>query len=250
VSKILVVDDEKEIRRLLVDQLQHDGFVVLEAADGDEALECVRNSRPDLVVLDIGLPRKDGIEVLRRIRQEDPGIGVIMITGRSESVAAQALETGALGYFLKPFDLARLSQAARASVELYKSSSDRQWAAISVSPMKDSVAVSVQGSLDSIDAERMKRLLDNLIDDGWAKLVVDLAGVTYVDSSGLGAIVGGMRRARAAGGDLRLCGLQGDVQSVFEMTGLASQIEVHASQDAAVASWAGPGSERSRQSAG
>ena len=233
-GKILVVDDEEQIRSLLVDHFQRQGFAVLEAADGEEALQAVRRTRPDLVVLDVGLPGMDGIQVLRRIRREDPGIGVIMVSGKSESIVAKTLEAGALGYFLKPFDLDRLSQAVRSSVELFQTSSDRHWAAISVSRIADATLVVAQGSLDTVDAERMKRLLDNLLADGRAKLVVDLVGVTSIDSSGVGAIVGARQRARAAGGTLRLCGLQGDVRSIFETSGLTTRLEVHTSREEAI----------------
>ncbi len=183
-GKILVVDDEEPIRSLLVEHFQREGFVVLEAADGEEALQAVRRTRPDLVVLDVGLPGMDGIQVLRRIRREDPGIG--------------------------------------------------HWAAINVSRIADATLVVAQGSLDTVDAERMKRVLDNLLEDGRVKLVVDLVGVTSIDSSGVGAIVGAMKRARAVGGTLRLCGLQGDVRSVFETSGLTARLEVHVSREEAI----------------
>jgi len=249
-GKILVVDDEEEIRSLLADHFQREGHVVLQAADGEEALQAVRRDRPDLVVLDVGLPRLDGIQVLRCIRREDPGVGVIMITGKSEAAVAPTLETGALGYFTKPFDLKRLSRAVQSSVDLFQTSGDRQWAAISVYRTAEVTVVVVQGSLDTVDAERMKRVLDDLIGDGSVKLVVDLGGVTYIDSSGLGALVGAMKQARAAGGDLRLSGLQGDVRSVFKMTGVLAQVQVHSSREEATASWAQTASPRARPNFG
>ena len=122
----------------------------------------------------------------------------------------------------------------RSSVELFQTSSDRHWAAFSTSRIADMTVVVAQGSLDTVDAERMKHVLDNLLEDGRAKLVVDLVGVTSIDSSGVGAIVGAMKRARAAGGTLRLCGLQGDVRSVFETSGLTTRLEVHTSREEAI----------------
>src|SRR5438309_11727530 len=100
VGKILVVDDEEQIRSLLVDHFQRQGFAVLEAADGEEALQAVRRTRPDLVVLAVGLPGMDGVQVLRRIRREDTGIGVMMLSGKCQSVVAKTLEAGAPGYVL------------------------------------------------------------------------------------------------------------------------------------------------------
>lgn len=94
-----------------------------------------------------------------------------------------------------------------------------------------------RGDLDLSTAEHMKRTLSQLIDKGQAKLVLDLANVAYVDSSGLGALVGAMKQARAAGGNLRLCGIQADVRSILEMTRLIKVIAVHSDRQEAVASW-------------
>lgn len=94
-----------------------------------------------------------------------------------------------------------------------------------------------KGDLDMGTADQMKRMLTDLIEKGQAKLVMDLTGVAYVDSSGLGALVAAMKQARAAGGNLKLCGLQEDVRSIFEMTRLIKVMAVHSDRQEAVASW-------------
>ena len=93
------------------------------------------------------------------------------------------------------------------------------------------------GDLDMGTADQMKRTLSDLIEKGQSKLVMDLTGVAYVDSSGLGALVAAMKQARAVGGNLKLCGLQEDVRSIFEMTRLIKVMAVHADRQTAVASW-------------
>jgi anti-sigma B factor antagonist len=97
--------------------------------------------------------------------------------------------------------------------------------------------IALYGDLDFGAAEQVKRAINDVIERGQSRIVVDLAGVSYIDSSGLGAVVITMKRARAVGGDLRLCGLQEDVQASLAMTGLIKQIAVHADREAAVASW-------------
>lgn len=237
-ATILVVDDEEDVRGLLADHFAGTGYTVLEAADGDDALQCVRRHRPDLVLLDIRLPGMDGIEAFRRIRREDPGVGVIMITGYEDTDLLQStLQAGAIGYFLKPFDLAALDQAVRSTVERFASSSERRWLAITVGQTGGAALVVPEGNLDSVDAERMKRVLGLLIDDGHSRVVVDLSGVVYIDSAGLGALIAAMKQARAAGGDLKLCGLQSEIRSILDMTGLSQRISVHGSRDEAIASW-------------
>jgi anti-sigma B factor antagonist len=98
--------------------------------------------------------------------------------------------------------------------------------------------VAPQSDLDMAAADQMKRTLTDLVDKGSRKLLIDLDHVGYVDSSGLGALVASMKHARAAGGDMRLCGLQDDVRAIFEMTRLVKAITVHASRAEALGAWA------------
>lgn len=93
------------------------------------------------------------------------------------------------------------------------------------------------GDLDMGSADQMKRTLSELIEKGQSKLVMDLASVSYIDSSGLGALVAAMKQARAVGGNLKLCGLQEDVRSIFEMTRLIKVMAVHSDREEAVSSW-------------
>lgn len=93
------------------------------------------------------------------------------------------------------------------------------------------------GDLDMGTADQMKRTLSELIEKGQSKLVMDLTGVSYIDSSGLGALVAAMKQARAVGGNLKLCGLQEDVRSIFEMTRLIKVMAVHSDREEAVSSW-------------
>ncbi|HLJ61143.1 MAG TPA: response regulator transcription factor [bacterium] len=100
---ILVVDDEPQIVELLRSYLQRDGFTVEQAADGEAALSAVARGHPDLVVLDLMLPRVDGREVCRRIRAEGT-TPIIMLTARDEETdKLLGLELGADDYITKPF---------------------------------------------------------------------------------------------------------------------------------------------------
>ncbi|MBI4590838.1 MAG: STAS domain-containing protein, partial [Candidatus Rokubacteria bacterium] len=94
-----------------------------------------------------------------------------------------------------------------------------------------------EGELDMAAAPEIEQTLKGLIDEGKTKLVVDLGGVSYLDSSALGELVRAMKRARQAGGDLRLCALRGDVLQIFEMTRLSQAMNVYRARKAAVDSW-------------
>jgi DNA-binding response OmpR family regulator len=111
---ILVVDDEAKIVQLACDYLEHAGFAVLTARDGKTALATARASRPDLVVLDLGLPELDGLDVTRALRK-DSDVPVIMLTARGEeSDKLVGLELGADDYIVKPFSPKELVARVRA----------------------------------------------------------------------------------------------------------------------------------------
>ena len=102
-TKILVVDDEASIRRLVRSYLENETFEVLEADNGEQAVALARSVQPDLIVLDVGLPGLDGVEVLRTIRTFSD-VCVVMLTARSEEVDKLiGLSVGADDYLTKPF---------------------------------------------------------------------------------------------------------------------------------------------------
>src|SRR6476619_2256471 len=111
---ILVVDDEPRIAQLARDYLEHAGFAVRIAATGEAAVQAVRRDRPDLVVLDLGLPGLDGLDVTRAIRRES-NLRVIMLTARDDELdKLLGLELGADDYLTKPFSPRELVARVRA----------------------------------------------------------------------------------------------------------------------------------------
>jgi CheY-like chemotaxis protein len=103
-KRILVVDDEPEIVELLLEHLRPD-YDVDSAGDGVSAIERIRARRPDLVFLDIHMPRMHGIDVLKLVKQMDASIPVVMVTANADNaLAADAVRSGALSYVPKPFD--------------------------------------------------------------------------------------------------------------------------------------------------
>jgi len=111
---ILVVDDEPTLRETLADGLEAEGFTVVTAADGREALTQFRASRPDLIVLDLMLPELSGVEVCRIVRAESP-VPILMLTAKDSEVdKVVGLELGADDYVTKPFSLRELIARIRA----------------------------------------------------------------------------------------------------------------------------------------
>src|ERR1700693_3597438 len=114
VATLLVVADQPRIVQLVRDYLEHGGFTVLVASDGQAALRTARTGRPDLVVLDLGLPGLDGLDVARALRREGE-VPIIMLTARTEeSDKLVGLELGADDYLTKPFSPKELVARVRA----------------------------------------------------------------------------------------------------------------------------------------
>jgi two-component system KDP operon response regulator KdpE len=119
--RVLVVDDERPIRRYLRAALNAQGYLVYEAATGQEALQAVLTDRPDLIILDLGLPDLDGVEVTRRLREWNPVPILILSVREHEQDKVAALDAGADDYLTKPFGtgelLARMRVALRRAAQ-------------------------------------------------------------------------------------------------------------------------------------
>ena len=112
--RVLVVEDDEEIAQVLQRSLRLDGYVVRLAADGEAALDAAAAYRPDLVILDLGLPRLDGMEVARRLRAADD-VPILMLTARDALEArVEGLDAGADDYLIKPFERQELLARLRA----------------------------------------------------------------------------------------------------------------------------------------
>ena len=115
-ARVLIIDDERAIRRFLRTVLQAHDYQVLEAARGEEGLAAVAQQRPDLVILDLGLPDIDGIEVTRRLREWSEIPIVILSVREQEADKIAALDAGADDYLTKPFGTGELLARLRAAL--------------------------------------------------------------------------------------------------------------------------------------
>jgi len=123
-EKILVVDDIEDIRSLLQEALQANGYHTLEAADGREALSMIETESPDLVILDIAMPVMSGFQVLRQLRKNSD-IPVIMLSARTDTVdKVESLELGADDYITKPFEIAEMTARVEAVLRRRKTISN------------------------------------------------------------------------------------------------------------------------------
>lgn len=124
-GKILVVDDEETLVRLITYNLSKEGFSTLAVYDGNEVLATVLLEKPDLIILDLMLPGKDGMEICRELRREKVKTPIIMLTARDDEIdRVLGLELGADDYVTKPFSVRELSARVKAVLRRNQESSE------------------------------------------------------------------------------------------------------------------------------
>jgi two-component system, OmpR family, KDP operon response regulator KdpE len=116
---ILVVDDEPQIRRVLKTTLSSQGYVILEAKTGEEAIDVVRKEKPDLVLLDVNMPGVGGIEACREIRRSSEAPIIMLTVRNAERDKVSALDAGADDYVVKPFGIEELLARIRAALRRF-----------------------------------------------------------------------------------------------------------------------------------
>lgn len=105
-NKILIIDDDANARKLVGEYLKDKGFSVRQAGDGMKGLDLIKEDRPDLILLDMIMPRLNGIETLKKINELYPNILVVILSGNEElGTARQAVRLGAYSYLTKPVNL-------------------------------------------------------------------------------------------------------------------------------------------------
>ena len=116
--RVLIVDDDAFVRVVLKDALEGQGYKLLEAADGEEAVAQATVARPDVVLLDLMMPRQSGLEALTKIRKLHPEGRVVVISSMdSESLVAQAMSAGAQSFIAKPFHPLEIQGAVRQALQ-------------------------------------------------------------------------------------------------------------------------------------
>lgn len=118
-NKLLIVDDQYGIRILLNEVFQREGYTTFQAANGVQALDIVQKHEPDLVLLDMKILGMDGIEILKRIKEINREIKVIIMTAYGElDMIQETKELGAIMHFAKPFDIDDMREAVRKYISL------------------------------------------------------------------------------------------------------------------------------------
>lgn len=134
--RIIVVDDEEIVLSLIRDTFEEEGYAIKTASNGEDALKLTIDETFDLLITDIRMPGMDGIELVRRVREKQPDIGVIFMTGYANlNSAKNAIKQGAFDYIMKPFEIAEIRKAVKDATRIKKEteekSSDHQLSSLS-----------------------------------------------------------------------------------------------------------------------
>lgn len=134
--RIIVVDDEEIVLSLIRDTFEEEGYAIKTASNGEDALKLTIDETFDLLITDIRMPGMDGIELVRRVREKQPDIGVIFMTGYANlNSAKNAIKQGAFDYIMKPFEIAEIRKAVKDAIRIKKEteekSSDHQLSSLS-----------------------------------------------------------------------------------------------------------------------
>ncbi len=113
-NRILIVDDEQNVRQLIAKILEKEGYEILTACNGEEGLEIFQKNNIDLIISDIKMPKMNGIEFLHKVKEQEPGVGFILITAfATMETAIDAIKSGAQDYVTKPFDIKEILNAVK-----------------------------------------------------------------------------------------------------------------------------------------
>jgi len=122
-SRILIIEDDRAILRGLKDNLEYESYEVLTATEGEQGYRLIQEHHPDLIILDLMIPKMDGYELCRKVRSEGMATPILMLTARSEEVdRVQGLDLGADDYVTKPFSVPELLARIRAILRRVQSS--------------------------------------------------------------------------------------------------------------------------------
>jgi two-component system, OmpR family, response regulator MprA len=212
VARVLVVDDEPAVRRALERALRLDSYEVVLAADGEEALDALARTPADAVILDVAMPRLDGLEVCRRMRTAGDRTPILMLTARDAiDDRVQGLDVGADDYLVKPFALRELQARLRALLRRSSDGAEDGEALHFADLMLDPVAHEVHRGERLIELSKTEFLLLELFMRHPRQVLTrstifeNVWGYDFgPTSNALGVYMGYLRRKTEAGGESRL----------------------------------------------
>lgn len=225
-DKILVIDDEKPTLDMFRLMLNAQGYTVLTAENGREGLEVFEREKPPLIITDIKMPGMDGIEVLRRIKLDDPNTEVIVITGHGDmDLAIKALNLDATDFINKPIHRKFLEQAlkrARERIEFHRSHQDQ----ISMDVQEERVVINIRGGLTSSSEPLLTKAFQDALDSGRNSILLLFDQNASINGAGISILTQTILDAGRQGRTITIGGLSDNFKRVFKIVGIANLVKI------------------------
>jgi len=178
-DKILIVDDEADIALILKLQLEDAGYGTVRAQDGFEALSCLGREEFSLVLLDIKMPRMDGIQVLERLQETSPDTAVVMMTAHgSENIAVESMKKGALDYIAKPFSTEDLLKKVERTLEFNRTRQENKRLQQQLDEERKKMEAILQGMADLLIAVDKNGMIMTI--NRRAETLLGLSSLSYI----------------------------------------------------------------------
>lgn len=216
--KILVIDDEQPTLTMFELLLGTLGHEVLLANSGERGLEVFKEHRPPVVLTDIKMPGMDGIQVLGRLKEEDPDVEVVVITGHGDmDVAIQALNLDATDFINKPLRIEVLKKALERVGERIKLTTEKS-ETLATRIENETMIISVCGTLGSSAETEIKQTFRKA--DNVKQVVLDFAENTSINGAAIAVLTDAIRTFYNEGGKVVISGLSENFRNVFEIMGV------------------------------
>lgn len=234
-DQILIIDDEKPTLNMFRLTLSAYGYTVLTAENGKEGLEVFEREKPPMVLTDIKMPGMDGIEVLRRIKEIDPGTEVIVITGHGDmDLAIKALNLDATDFINKPIQRHALEQAlkrAKERIELVRSNEKQ----VSLQLKDEAAIIRIRGSVTSHSEPGLRNTWKETLDAGKSKIVLHFDSNASINGAGIAILTQLLLEGRKQGYEVAISGLSDNFKKVFKIVGIANLVRIFDTEEAALA---------------
>jgi anti-anti-sigma factor len=225
-EKILVIDDERPTLKMFTLFLDAFGYDVVTAESGEQGLEAFRTHRPGIVLTDIKMPGMDGIEVLRRIKEMDPGTEVIVITGHGDmELALRALHLDAADFINKPLGRQALEDGLRRARERMEVGRSSRRSVI-LERIGGVPVVRVQGNVNAHSEPYLREACAAAAREREDVLILDFEDNASINGAGIAALTGIVADARKRGGRVYVAGLSDNFRKVFDTVELSDMVEM------------------------
>lgn len=225
-EKILVIDDEKPTLMMFRLTLNACGYEVLTAENGHEGLDVFNRERPSIVLTDIKMPGMNGIEVLKRVKEIDPSVEVIVITGHGDmDLAIQALNLDATDFINKPIQRHLLEQAIKRAQERRRLSGEQACEIILQSTDQAAVIV-IQGNITARAEAQFQSLYQEALNLNKARIVLHFLKSAAINGAGIAILTQVLLGSQKQGRNVVVAELSENLRKVFEIVGLSKIVPI------------------------